>query len=138
MICFACLRCTPPSSRPPPSMKHTRAKPSGAPCTKSRDGRVKKRLYCSRVALSLRPVLFAVSVSKFPVSFCLIRNLTMFSLVTKKNKTQKNCRAKQQGSHLYSAVMFFSLIQFEAPPTGALYCFFFMLPWHLSYSESTL
>lgn len=34
--------------------------------------------------------------------------------------------------------MFFSLIQFEASPTGAFYCFFFMLPWHLSYSESTL
>lgn len=107
-------------------MKYTRAKPSGAPCTKSWDGRVKKQLYCSRVALSLRSVLFAVSVSKFPVSFCLIRNLTMFSLVTKKKKPpQKNCRAKQQGSHLYSAVMFFSLIQFEAPPTGALYRFFF-------------
>lgn len=48
----------------------------------------------------------------------------MFSLVTNP-PPPKNCRAKQQGSHLYSAVMFFSLIQFEAPPTGALYCFFF-------------
>lgn len=88
----------------------------------------------SHVAFLLS-VLFAVSVSKFLVSFCLIRNLTMFSLVKKK----KLCREKQRSSHLYSAVMFFSLIQFEASPTGAFYCFFFfMLPWHLSYSESTL
>lgn len=63
-------------------------------------------------------MLFTVSVPKFAVSICLIRNFTMFSLV----KTL--CTEKQRSSHPYSAVMFFSLIQFEVSPTGTLYSFF--------------
>lgn len=63
-------------------------------------------------------MLFAITVSKFPVSFCIVRSLTMSYL------EKKQCRGKQGSSHLYSAVMFFSLIQFEASPTGSVYCFF--------------
>lgn len=35
-------------------------------------------------------------------------------------------------------VMLFFPIQFEALPAGMPYFFFFMSPWHLNYSESTL
>lgn len=50
----------------------------------------KAALLQSRSPLSALCVVRRRSVSKFPVSFCLIRNLTMFSLVAKKKqKTQK-------------------------------------------------
>ena len=81
-------------------------------------------------------MLFTVSVSKFPVSFCLIRNLTMFFLVEK--KTQKNCVERNNDAaipiQLWCFSPSFSLKLHQLAQSTA----FFMLPWHLSYSESTL
>lgn len=70
------------------------------------------------------PFALCVSVYKFCVSFCLIRNLTMFSLV----KRLKQWRSQWCFSSL------FSLKRYQL----ALHTFFSMSPWHLNYSESTL
>lgn len=118
MICFACLL---PLELPASTINEIHlSKTKHSSMYKVMGWESQSCFTASHVAFLLS-VLFAVSVSKFLVSFCLIRNLTMFSLVKKK----KLCREKQRSSHLYSAVMFFSLIQFEASPTGAFYCFFF-------------
>lgn len=125
MICFACLYRLKPQASTINEMHLNKTNHSSLPCTESWDWSAEAAL-CSFYALC-----FCALFLSCLFLFFLIRNFTMFSLVGK-----KNCTEKQRSSHW--AVMFFSLIQFEASPTGTLYCLFFMLPWHLSCSESTL
>lgn len=88
MICFACQH---PLKLPASTINEThlcKSEHSSTPCTKSWDGRVKAAPTLA-MKLFLWYVLFAVSVPNLSVSFCLIRNFTMFSLV--KNNNTKLC-----------------------------------------------
>lgn len=130
-----CLSTPPEAARLHYQGNTLKTKHSSIPCTSSRDRGVKAALPLAMMQLFCSLCCYLSLFVSSPDSFSLIRNFTMFSLVKKKKKKKE--KRKERSSHPYSAVMFFSLIQFEATPTGTLSCFF-MLSWHLSYSKSTL
>lgn len=129
MICFACLHSLklPGSSINEIHLRKT--KHSSMACTTSWDGRVKTAILFAK--MFLLSVLFSVSVPKFPVSFCPIRNLTMFSMI---KKTKNNNYESAIPIQLWCFSPSFSLKLHQLAHSTA----FFILPWHLCYSESSL
>lgn len=118
-----CLSTPPRGCQPPPSMKYTSAEPSIAPCHVQSHGKGELKLL-NHQSCSLSALCVVYSVCFQVPSFFLSDQEFNNVLFGRKKTTKKLCREKQRCSHPYSAVMFFSLIQFEASPTGAVYCFF--------------
>lgn len=114
MICFACLHPLKADSPHYPWRTQEIGKRQLAMYKVMRFKRQSYFISCHNVAFF---AFHSTPLLLFLVSFCLIRKLTMFSLVKRKKKQHA---AKQQNRHW--AVMFFSFIQFEASPTGTLYC----------------